>query len=335
MARILSFSYNYVPAPSPSATTSNPVKAVSKLALSVRHFNFNRSFKLVGYADREQRRAMVARYRGGRAFDFEEELYIDDDEEDDIPEPDYDPNLDLGRIKSSTVRLLDEENNVIGVMSLREAIRRADTTELLLAIVNANADPPVLRVFEEANYVKHIYERQKKKRNQQKKQGIRAKELKLGYNIDGHDYAVRQKQATKFLREGRKVKIMVTLKGREIYNKDEAVELLMKFQEDIGELASLESQNFDAEEERTYYAVLMPNKATIQREQQRKKNEAALKKKQAEAEANTEEQLKIQEAEANTEEPLKIQEAEANTEEPLKIQEAEASANSEELSANV
>lgn len=97
MARILSFSYNYLPAPSPSATTSNPVKAVSKLALSVRHFN--RSFKLVGYADREQRRAIVTRYRGGRGFDFEEELYTDEEEEDDIPEPDYDPNLDLERIQ--------------------------------------------------------------------------------------------------------------------------------------------------------------------------------------------------------------------------------------------
>lgn len=86
----------------------------------------------------------------------------------------------------------------------------------------------------------------------------------MGYNIDIHDYSVRLKAARKFLKAGDKVKIMVNLKGRENLYKKEAIELIRRFQNDVGELATEESKNFA---ERTIYVVLVPNKAAIQKEQ--------------------------------------------------------------------
>lgn len=90
------------------------------------------------------------------------------------------------------------------------------------------------------------------------------KELKMGYNIDVHDYSVRLKAARKFLKAGDKVKIIVNLKGRENLYKKEAIELLRRFQTDVGELATEESKNFA---ERNIYLVLVPNKIAIQKEQ--------------------------------------------------------------------
>jgi len=88
--------------------------------------------------------------------------------------------------------------------------------------------------------------------------------LSARYNIDVHDYSVRLKAARKFLKAGDKVKIIVNLKGRENLYKKEAIELLRRFQNDVGELATEESKNFV---ERNIYVVLVPNKIAIQKEQ--------------------------------------------------------------------
>ncbi|CAL4885736.1 unnamed protein product [Urochloa decumbens] len=183
------------------------------------------------------------------------------------PDPDYDPALDIEQIESSTVRLLDEQKRMVGVVSVNEAVQIADDNGLILAILSLDGDPPVLRLFEEKDYKKHRYEQQKKKKIQQKRsiaKRMGLKELKMGYNIDVHDYSVRLKAARKFLKAGDKVKIIVNLKGRENLYKKEAIELLRRFQTDVGELATEESKNFA---ERNIYVVLVPNKIAIQKEQ--------------------------------------------------------------------
>ncbi|KAJ1281424.1 hypothetical protein BS78_04G304700 [Paspalum vaginatum] len=193
------------------------------------------------------------------------------------PDPDYDPALDIERIESSTVRLLDEQKRMVGVVSVNEAVQIAEDRDLILAILSLDGDPPVLRLFEERDYKKHRYEQQKKKKIQQKRsvaKRMSLKELKMGYNIDSHDYGVRLKAARKFLKAGDKVKIIVNLKGRENLYKKEAIELLRRFQNDVGELATEESKNFA---ERNIYLVLIPNKVAIQKEQDELNKKDAVK----------------------------------------------------------
>ncbi|CAN6563920.1 unnamed protein product [Malus baccata var. baccata] len=149
---------------------------------------------------------------------------------------DEDEALDISSVKSDTVRLIDAKQNMVGVVSKSEAIRLADEAELDLVILSAEADPPVLRIMD---YNKYRYEQQKKKRDQQKKSAasrMDLKELKMGYNIDQHDYAVRLRAAQKFLKDGDKVKVIVNLKGREKWFRNIAVELIQKFQSDVGEV---------------------------------------------------------------------------------------------------
>ncbi|KAI4982643.1 hypothetical protein ZWY2020_023135 [Hordeum vulgare] len=217
-------------------------------------------------AARQGRLVAVARYS---AYGSDE----DDDEDggggrrDRAPEQEQDPALDIERIQSSTVRLLDAQKNMVGVISVSEAVRIADENDLILAILSLDGDPPVLRLFEEKDYKKHKYEQQKKKRVQQKRSVAKRmglKELKMGYNIDIHDYSVRLRAAKKFLKAGDKVKIVVNLKGRENLYKKQAIELLRRFQTDVGELATEGSKNFA---ERNIYLILVPNKLAIQKEQ--------------------------------------------------------------------
>ncbi|XP_027331951.1 translation initiation factor IF3-4, chloroplastic-like isoform X2 [Abrus precatorius] len=142
--------------------------------------------------------------------------------------------LDLSSLKSDTVRLIDQNQNMVGVVSLDEAVQMAEDAELDLVILSPDADPPVVRIM---NYSKYRYEQQKKKRGQQKKSAANRmdlKELKMGYNIDQHDYSVRLKAARKFLKDGDKIGVE-------------------------------EAKNF---RDRNVFIVLVPNKAAVQKTQE-------------------------------------------------------------------
>lgn len=163
---------------------------------------------------------------------------------------------------------------MVGIVTKFQALQMAEDAELDLVILSPDADPPVVRIMD---YNKYRYELQKKKKDQQKKSAagrMDLKELKMGYNIDVHDYSVRLKAAQKFLKDGDKVKVMVNLKGRENEFRNNAIELLRRFQNDLGELATEENKNF---RDRNIFIILVPNKATLQKaqEQPKKKDKTA------------------------------------------------------------
>ncbi|KAH6772315.1 Translation initiation factor 3 protein [Perilla frutescens var. frutescens] len=179
--------------------------------------------------------------------------------------PSEDEALDFSLIKSDNVRLIDQQEKMVGIVSKAQAFQMAEDAELDLVILSPDAEPPVVRIMD---YNKYKYEQQKKKRDQQKKSAasrMDLKELKMGYNIDVHDYSVRLKAARKFLADGDKVKIIVSLKGRENEFRNNAIELVRRFQSDVGELAVEEAKSF---RERNIFIVLVPNKAVVQKAQE-------------------------------------------------------------------
>jgi translation initiation factor IF-3 len=66
------------------------------------------------------------------------------------------------------------------------------------------------------------------------------KEIRFGPNTDEHDYNFKLKHAIKFINEGSKVKAYVFFKGRSILFKDKGEILLLKFAQDLEELAKVE-----------------------------------------------------------------------------------------------
>ncbi|CAI5960599.1 unnamed protein product [Closterium sp. NIES-65] len=166
-------------------------------------------------------------------------------------------------IRVPTLRLLAEDQALLGIVSREEALSKAREAGLDLVMIAADAKPPVARIMD---YSKFRYEQQKKKREQQKKAAAsrqELKELKMRYNIDTGDYNVRLKQALKFLHDGDKVKLTAQFRGREMEFKELGVKLFEKFQHDVAELAIVESKAHL--EGRSMHMVLAPNKAVLQR----------------------------------------------------------------------
>lgn len=116
------------------------------------------------------------------------------------------------------VRLVGEETNEI--VSVLEALSRAEEAGLDLVMISDKGDFPVMRV---QDFKKVQYELKKAK----KKQIVQElKEIQLKLNIADHDFQTKLNAIDKFLGRGDKVKVVVRLKGRERENPERARQLL-------------------------------------------------------------------------------------------------------------
>ncbi|WP_207536748.1 translation initiation factor IF-3 [Sabulicella rubraurantiaca] len=142
-------------------------------------------------------------------------------------------------IRVPQVRLIDENGEMIGVLSIRDALYRAYQAGMDLLEISPNAVPPVCKI---TDYGKFKYEQQKKANEARKKQKVvEIKEIKVRPNIDDHDYDVKMKQARSFIGEGDKVKVTLRFRGREMAHQELGVKLLERIRTELGELVKVES----------------------------------------------------------------------------------------------
>ncbi len=137
------------------------------------------------------------------------------------------------KIRSSEVRLIDDEGVNHGVIPTKEALKMAYAKDLDLVVMNATQAPPVAKIM---NYGKFKYEQEKKAKEAKKKQHtVEVKEVKIRYKIDTHDYLVRIKNIQKFIAQGNKVKVAIMLRGREMQHTDLAFDLANRFITDLAD----------------------------------------------------------------------------------------------------
>lgn len=137
-----------------------------------------------------------------------------------------------------SVRLVDENGEMVGIVSLRDALGRAVDAGLDLVEVAANASPPVCKVLD---YGKFKYEEQKKKNEARKKQKvIEVKEIKFRPTIDENDYQVKMRAMIRFLEEGDKVKVTLRFRGRELAHQDLGMKVLIRVRDELEEQAKVE-----------------------------------------------------------------------------------------------
>ncbi len=128
---------------------------------------------------------------------------------------------------------------MLGVLSLDEAMDRADDFGLDLVEVSPNADPPVCKILD---YGKFKYEAQKKKNEAKKKQKvIEVKEIKMRPNIDEHDYQTKMRNVNRFLGDGDKVKLTMRFRGREMAHQEIGLNVLKRIQAELDEIAKVEA----------------------------------------------------------------------------------------------
>ena len=116
-------------------------------------------------------------------------------------------------IRADEVRLIDENGEMKGIVSIDEALRLAEQADLDLVNISPNAVPPVCKILD---YGKYRYEQQKKEKTAKKNQHVtEIKEIRLSASIEDHDVEVKAKNAIKFLQDGDKVKVSLRFRGRE------------------------------------------------------------------------------------------------------------------------
>ena len=130
------------------------------------------------------------------------------------------------------------ENIETGIYQLRDALAMADEQELDLVEISPKANPPVCKIMD---YKKFLYEQKKKQKEMKAKTAkIVVKEIRLGPNIDDHDFNFKLKHAINFLQDGAKVKVEVFFKGRSIIYKDKGEVVLLKFAQELEEYGKVE-----------------------------------------------------------------------------------------------
>ncbi len=157
-------------------------------------------------------------------------------------------------IRTPKVRLVDDTGDMVGVVTVEQALERAADVGLDLVEISPNADPPVCKILD---YGKFKYEAQKKRNEARKKQRIiEVKEIKMRPNIDDHDYEVKMRSMRRFLGDGDKVKVTLRFRGRELAHQDIGMRVLQRVQDDLEELAKVE--DFPRMEGRQMVMVVAP-----------------------------------------------------------------------------
>ncbi len=125
------------------------------------------------------------------------------------------------------------------VMSLRDAIKLADELDVDLVEISPKAEPPVCKLIDYKKYVYQVKQKQKEIKSKSVKTIV--KEIRFGPNTDEHDYNFKKNHAVNFLNDGFKVKAFVFFKGRTIIFKEKGEILLLRFAQELEELAKVES----------------------------------------------------------------------------------------------
>lgn len=140
-------------------------------------------------------------------------------------------------ITAREVRLVDHNGEMVGIVPIKQALESAQSVGLDLVEIAPDSTPPVCKVLD---YSKQKYDAKKKASEAKKKQKtLTVKEIKIGPNIDGHDYGTKLRHAREFLEHGHKVKVTMRFRGRELTNTDvglEKLERLIKDTEDIAKV---------------------------------------------------------------------------------------------------
>jgi translation initiation factor IF-3 len=143
-------------------------------------------------------------------------------------------------IRSSTVRLIDETGNNVGVVDRAVALEKATAAGMDLVEISPDAQPPVVKILD---YGKFKYQEQKKAADARKRQKIvEIKEIKMRPNIDDHDYDVKARSMKRFFEEGDKVKVTLRFRGREMAHQEIGFELLKRVRADFEGVAKVEAE---------------------------------------------------------------------------------------------
>ncbi len=145
------------------------------------------------------------------------------------------------RIRKSPVRLIDVDGAQLGIVPLEQAKTRARDQNLDLVEVGPTSDPPVVKVMD---WGKAKFDRDKKARESRRKTTvIEVKEVKFRPTIGDNDFNIKLNRAIKFLEKGKKVKVTVFFRYRQLRRPELGVQIMDKVAEQTVEMAEIETRS--------------------------------------------------------------------------------------------
>ena len=152
--------------------------------------------------------------------------------------------------------MVGADGEQIGIVSVDDALRRAQDLDLDLVEVAPQADPPVCRIMD---YGKFKYERDIRQKEARKKQvRVEVKEIKFRPKIDPHDYATKKGHVIRFLKAGARVKVTIMFRGREMAHTDLGQKILNRLVADLEGMAVVEAA--PKQDGRNMIMVIAPDK---------------------------------------------------------------------------
>jgi translation initiation factor IF-3 len=143
-------------------------------------------------------------------------------------------------IRAQEIRVIDENGAQKGIMKLQDALAYAQQAELDLVEMVPDGNPPVCKVID---YSKFKYQQEKKNRQSRKThKNLELKEIKIRPKIGTHDLEVKMNHIKEFLEEGRRVRVSMIFRGREMAHIDLGAQILEKIKEAFKEISAVEGR---------------------------------------------------------------------------------------------
>lgn len=162
------------------------------------------------------------------------------------------------QIRAKEVMVIGPNGEQLGIKNIKDALTLASYAGFDLVLISPNANPQVCKIMD---YNKYKYESKKKQKENMKKQresNLEVKEYRLSVTIDKHDFDTKVRNSSKYLEKGHKVKVSVRFKGRELAHPELGRDVLMRFAEEVKDIAVIDSK--PSLEGRFMTMMLIPNK---------------------------------------------------------------------------
>lgn len=142
-------------------------------------------------------------------------------------------------IRAPKVRVIDQTGEQVGVLTLREALQKAEELGIDLVEIVPEANPPVCKIID---YGKYRYDQTKREKESKKaSHQIKVKEIKFKPNINENDLATKLRHVRDFLAKGNKVKVSCVFRGREMVHTEIGERLVQKVVDNLEDVATVEA----------------------------------------------------------------------------------------------
>ena len=163
------------------------------------------------------------------------------------------------RISAAEVRLIDAKGAQLGLVSLEDAMERAQRDGLDLVEVAPNSAPPVCKIMD---YRRHVFDQKRRLKEARKKSRSQLKEIRMRPLIDKHDLETKVKRMRDFLEKGHKVKITMRYRPREMRHFENGTKVMDRVAELVEDIAEIEANSRKRETARTQAMVLSRRKSS-------------------------------------------------------------------------